>query len=69
MVCFKDWEPRHPQEFIRGVKDNPSVPISRPEATDTFQPYCLTTSAISGYAQSGCSISGNNLIPYYLLGV
>jgi hypothetical protein len=35
-VCEKCWEPRHPQEFLRGVTDNQSVPISRPEPTDVF---------------------------------
>ena len=36
MVCNKDWEPRHPQEFVRGVKDPQGVPFSRPESPDTF---------------------------------
>ena len=37
MVCAKDWEPRHPQDFARGVKDEiaPEGP-SRPGATDVF---------------------------------
>ncbi len=30
MVCSACWEPRQPQDFVRGVKDNPSVPIARP---------------------------------------
>lgn len=29
-VCGPDWEPRHPQDFVRGVKDDQSVRISRP---------------------------------------
>lgn len=29
-ACSACWEPRHPQDFVRGVKDNPSVPIARP---------------------------------------
>lgn len=36
MVCDSDWEPRHPQDFVRGVKDDMSTPYSRSEATDTF---------------------------------
>lgn len=36
MVCPKDWEPRHPQDFVKGVRDNQSVPVSRPEAPDAF---------------------------------
>jgi hypothetical protein len=34
--CSKCWEPRHPQDFVKGVLDNQSVPVSRPESTDTF---------------------------------
>lgn len=29
-------EQRHPQDLLRSVKDNPSVPNPRPEAADTF---------------------------------
>jgi hypothetical protein len=29
-TCSACWEPRQPQDFVRGVKDNPSVPIARP---------------------------------------
>lgn len=29
-------EERHPQDFVRGVKDNPSVPWARPEQADVF---------------------------------
>ena len=35
-VCKDDWEPRHPQDFLRGKPDKPSVPWSRPEQADTF---------------------------------
>ena len=24
------WEPRHPQDFVRAVKDDPSIPVARP---------------------------------------
>lgn len=33
MVCDKCWEPRHPQDLIRGIPDDPSVPWSRPDTT------------------------------------
>lgn len=29
------WEPRQPQDFQRGVKDDPSVPIARPRILPT----------------------------------
>jgi len=28
------WEPRHPQEFVRGVKDKQAPPWVRPEPAD-----------------------------------
>jgi hypothetical protein len=31
MVCAEDWEPRHPQDFVRGKKDQQNVPDPRPE--------------------------------------
>lgn len=33
-VCREDFETRHPQDFLKGVKDDPSVPWTRPESTD-----------------------------------
>lgn len=27
---------RNPQDFVRGVKDDPSLPLTRPEAPDSF---------------------------------
>ncbi len=35
-VCSKDFEPRHPQDFVRGKKDDQSVPWSRPEGDNVF---------------------------------
>ena len=37
-VCRHHKEVRNPQDFLKGVKDDPSVPWSRPESTDTFAP-------------------------------
>lgn len=31
MVCKECWEPRHPQDFLRGVPDDPSVAWTRPD--------------------------------------
>lgn len=33
-VCKECWEPRHPQEFLKGVKDDPSVKWTRPDAPE-----------------------------------
>lgn len=37
LVC-KDgcWEPRQPQDFLRGFPDRQNVPMARPEAPDQF---------------------------------
>lgn len=36
-VCSADWEPRHPQEFVKGRADRQNVPWSRPQPADVFQ--------------------------------
>ena len=30
MVCSRDYEERHPQDFIRGIRETPAPPFSRP---------------------------------------
>ena len=35
-MCHKCWEPRHPQDFVRAVKDRQSVPVSRPQNLTNF---------------------------------
>lgn len=29
--CQADYETRHPQDFVRAVRDDPSVPVARPQ--------------------------------------
>jgi len=36
MVCKKDWNPRQPQDFVRGKADPQAPPWSRPEPADVF---------------------------------
>lgn len=43
MVCDVDYELRNPQDLIRIPTDDPSVPWSRPESTDTYLTSDLTT--------------------------
>ena len=31
-VCYSCYEPRHPQEFLRGNKDDPQVPYTYPDS-------------------------------------
>lgn len=38
MVCRSCWEPRQPQDFVRSVKDDPSVPIARPRTISLGTP-------------------------------
>jgi hypothetical protein len=35
-VCQRDWEPRHPQDFVKSVKDDQTVKISRPWTDPVF---------------------------------
>ncbi|KKN77957.1 hypothetical protein LCGC14_0355220 [marine sediment metagenome] len=35
-ICKTHWEPRHPQEFIRGRPDHQAVYDPRPEGIDLF---------------------------------
>jgi hypothetical protein len=36
VVARRNWHSRHPQEFIRAVKEDVSVPNPRPDQPDTF---------------------------------
>ena len=58
MRCPEHNEARHPQDFVRGVTDDMSVPYSQPE-TDIFIQYCTPNgmTGIAGYAVAGCAIA------------
>ncbi len=36
VVRTKSWEPRHPQDFLRGKQDQQRVPHARPRPADKF---------------------------------
>ena len=57
MVCEGDWEPRQPQDFVRGVADKMAPPYTRPEQQDEFIFVCtpLTTQGISDYGVADCA--------------
>lgn len=60
MVCKDDLDPRHPQDFVRGVQDNNSIPFTYAEPSDTFVPLvCSIASARAGVAVAGCAVTGN----------
>jgi hypothetical protein len=46
------WEARHPQDFVRGKKDDQRVPDARPRPTDVFTGGAVTTLASNAAAQS-----------------
>jgi hypothetical protein len=37
-TCQEDWEPRQPQDFVRGVADYQAPPFTRPEQSNNFLP-------------------------------
>lgn len=58
-VCKHHKEVRNPQDFIRGVKEQMSVPWTRPQGPDQFVPPVCSlqgTNAIPHYAIPGCAI-------------
>lgn len=36
IVCHADWEPRHPQDFVKARQDKISVPFTRPIPNEVF---------------------------------
>jgi hypothetical protein len=56
------WEPRQPQDYVRGVKDNMGTTWARPPGEDVFVGVCTLagTQAIPGLAIPGCAIPGRN---------
>jgi hypothetical protein len=58
-VCSEHWEPRHPQDFVKAVKENPTPSFVRnPE--EIFVAACTLEGrqAIAGQAMAGCAITG-----------
>lgn len=54
MMCPRDWEPRHPQDFVRGVTDNMTPPWVRPQLTPNY------VNVSGGTGSPGQSISDNH---------
>lgn len=63
MVCEGDWEERHPQDFVRGVPDNMSVPWARDEPEDTFVPihYTLYPVEEADFSDAASAFTGKGL--------
>ncbi len=60
MVCPEHWEPRHPQDFVRAVKENPTPEFVRNPPDVFVEDVCTLAgrSAVAGRAIVGCSIVG-----------
>lgn len=58
-VCFEHWNPRQPQDFVRGVPDRMSPPWTQPQI-DSFASFCTPNgmSAVPGEAMPGCAYPG-----------
>jgi hypothetical protein len=62
MLCDKCWEPRHPQEFLRGVPDNPMQEKPRPDPNPIFSGPNVTVST-PGFPGSGAAVKNTNTCP------
>lgn len=47
-VCAKCWEPRHPQDLVRGKYDKMTVPIARPDDDIKFYETTLNANESAG---------------------
>jgi hypothetical protein len=57
LVHRDEWEPRHPQDFVKGVKDDMSVPDPRPGAEDTHSVFETTLDAAEDSGQTTLSVT------------
>lgn len=65
-VCREHWEPRQPQDFVRGIPDIQTPPwVQVP--SQSFIRFCdpAGSSSIAGYAVAGCMIAGGKIPPGY----
>ena len=52
-VCSKDWETRHPQEFLRLTPEKVAVPWVRRDVMTQFVPPFTSSYVTSGYVVDG----------------
>src|SRR5687768_1086583 len=57
IVCQEDWEPDHPQKYLRVREDKQSVPFVRNEPEDSFVFFCtiITNQGIADYGTADCA--------------
>mgnify|MGYP006279900637 CR=1 FL=1 len=63
MVCAGDWEPRQPQDFVRGVADFQAPPFTRPEPADVFVPlnFSVVASDNASFTESNAKVVYKNI--------
>jgi hypothetical protein len=61
MVDERCWEPRQPQDFVRGVADYQAPPYTRPEQSDSFIPFNFTP--LLSYLSNGLVSIITTIIP------
>lgn len=63
MVCAGDWEPRQPQDFVRGVADFQAPPFTRPEPADVFVPlnFSVVASDNASLTESNAKVVYKNI--------
>jgi hypothetical protein len=59
MVCEKDWEPRQPQDSVRGIADPLAIPWARPKGTPDITLSCSPNglTALPDVAVASCAIA------------
>ena len=48
-TCQEDWEPRQPQDFVRGVADYQAPPWTRPEPQNQYIKVYSTNRLVNGF--------------------
>ena len=56
-LCEKCWEPRHPQDFVTGKDDDQTVPVARPDITQSVGSTTLN-GAVAQYATT-CTLTSS----------
>ena len=68
VVSKESFEFRHPQDFVRGVKDDTSAKGNiNPDDREGRGRACKHSAFVAGYAIAGCAVAGNGL-DYYVPG-
>jgi hypothetical protein len=65
MVCERCWEPRQPQDFVRGIVDQQAPPWTRPDTyNDNY--FCTTFGGFPtpGVAVVGCAVVGRSYVAF-----